>query len=146
MRKGAEPSDSSISAYTMSLSPPRDPDPDSFLSPPRHPYARVFIFFVLRHPCSRYVSVLPEYRFAFRLAASLSDYLRHFCIMFDFIIRFVFFVLLISFSGLTFVVSSYPVRWRFTCLTLEFASLFFVFDLYFLCITVCDHRISISLG
>ena len=70
-----------------------------------------------------------------RLAAFLKSLLCVVCVMFHF--RFIFgfgfkvflFLYFWSFSLVLCCVISYPVRWHFTCLTLEFAIIFSCFGL-----------------
>ena len=84
----------------------------------------------------------------FRLVSVSRFLLRTFFFSFFFVISdFFLYILFCSyFSGLAcVVVFSYAVRWHFTCFILELA-IYMVFFLVFLCLTVCDHRISISLG
>ena len=88
------------------------------------------------------LSVLPEY--VCFSPSSLSDLLASFVLCF---ISEVIFVSLpfcsYFFCFVLVAVLSYPVHWHFTCLTDESAIILF---LVFFCLTVCDHRISVSLG
>ena len=93
-----------------------------FLSPPRHPFACISLSFVLFRPCSSYLSFLSTYAFLLlNLIAALLISCRILC---HFRPDCCFIVSLILFSGLACDVSSYPVRWYFTCSTHEFTSIF----------------------
>ena len=89
-----------------------------FFSPPRRRYAGIFLSFVMFRACGSYRSFLSTYDFL--VAAFLISLRRLY--YFPFQNKFVFIVLLFSFSvfgcGVLF---SYPVCWRCTCFTHEFA-------------------------
>ena len=107
----------------------------------------VFLPRAVLAPVSSYSSCYLA-RAAVFLLAAFRIFLRHlYFVSFQLSLCFVLFLL--SFFcyyflvRLVFAMLSYPVRWHFTCFTLIRLRLFFG---GFLCITVCDHRICISLG
>ena len=94
-----------------------------FLSPPRGPYAGIFLSFVLLRPCSSYMSLIGSVCFPYIirvLIAPLFILLRLAYQVFCFISRLV----LIFWFFLWCCVLFYPVRCHFTCLTHELAVIF----------------------
>ena len=107
-----------------------------------HPMPVSLSFFVLPRSCSSYLFLLGTC--AFRLGALLALLSPCvICILFHFRTCFILSFLFLFFGSARVAVFSYPIRYA-SHLLYPLICVYFV--LVFLCFTVCDHRICISLG